>query len=121
MATASRLVRRVQDQDINPLRHAVGRLALHETGHYARPNRLGRPTGESIGRDQNRLGRGQVFGCSRDRPVSSGESVFPSERVRVVNEIQSAWASVKQIAKPMDVTIDEPTKAQAIDRLGENA
>jgi len=40
-----------------------------------------------------------------------------AERASVVSEIQSAWSSVKQIAKPMDVTVDDPTTAAAVARL----
>ena len=64
MATPPRLVLRVQDHGINPLRHAVGCPGLREAGHYPRPNRFWRPAGVAIGDSQNRLGGGPLF-CRR--------------------------------------------------------
>jgi len=40
-----------------------------------------------------------------------------AERGHVVNDIQSAWAAVKQIAAPLDVAIDDPTTDLALGRL----
>ena len=42
---------------------------------------------------------------------------FPAERSRVVNDIQAAWAAVRQIAAPLDVAIDDPTTDSALSRL----
>lgn len=42
---------------------------------------------------------------------------FPTERAHVVNEVQSAWAAVRQIAAPLVVTIDDPTTNSALSRL----
>ena len=54
--SASRLVHRVKDNAINPLRHAVSRPGLREAGHYPRPNRFWRPAGVAVGDNQDRVG-----------------------------------------------------------------
>jgi predicted nucleic acid-binding protein len=42
---------------------------------------------------------------------------FPAERSRIANDIQAAWAAVRQIAAPLDVAIDDPTTDSALSRL----
>ncbi len=39
---------------------------------------------------------------------------LPSERARVVSEVQAAWGQVKSLADPLSVTIDEPTTNAAL-------
>ena len=50
-------------------------------------------------------------------PAKEYQHNFAAERARVVNEIQAAWGAVKQIAKPIDVSIDAATTDAALARL----
>jgi len=42
---------------------------------------------------------------------------LPAERGRVVAQVQAAWAQVKHLANPIDVTIDDPTTSAALTRF----
>lgn len=43
---------------------------------------------------------------------------YPSERADVVEEIQSAWAQVKSLADPLDLTVDDVMTDAALTRIG---
>jgi len=42
---------------------------------------------------------------------------LPTERTRIVSEVQAAWGQVKSLAEPIVLTIDEPTTDSALARF----
>ena len=42
---------------------------------------------------------------------------YPAERTRIVAEVRTAWATVKTMAQPLSVTVDEPTADMALANL----
>jgi predicted nucleic acid-binding protein len=42
---------------------------------------------------------------------------LPSERSRIVSEVEAAWAQVKSMAEPLDVVVDNPSTDAALSRF----
>lgn len=55
--------------------------------------------------------------CRRQLEKKEFRHNYPAERAQVVAEVNAAWGSVKTMAEPLDVAIDDPTTDAALTRF----